>query len=89
MVDKYFDGEYLKFQVKNEDGTFNETISIHEKVVEDVEDFVAFLKETYANDLADKMFEVFMEFALIHSLNVLNKNRDMIINSVNGDSYGN
>lgn len=87
-MDKYFDGKYLKFNVKNEDGTFDETITINEHVIEDIEDIVEFLKTTCSNNVADKMFEVFVEFAFVHSLNVLNENRDLIIKN-SGDSDGN
>lgn len=87
-MDKYFDGEYSQFQVKNEDGTLDETINLNESLVEDVKDFVAFLKKTYGDELADKMFEVFIEFALMHSLCILNNRRDLII-ELSGDSNGN
>lgn len=89
MEDEYFDGEYLKYTIKNEDGTFNESIRINEHVIRDVKDFVEFLKATYEKDLADRMFEVFMEFCLMHSLTYLNKNREMIVKCANGDCNGN
>lgn len=87
-MDKYFHGEYSQFQVKSEDGTLDETINLNESLVEDVKDFVAFLKKTYGDELADKMFEVFIEFALLHGLCVLNNRRDLII-ELSGDSNGN
>ena len=87
-MDKYFDGEYSQFHVKSEDGTLDETINLNESLVEDVKDFVAFLKKTYGDELADKMFEVFIEFALMHSLCILNNRRDLII-ELSGDSNGN
>lgn len=87
-MDKYFDGDYSKFHVKNEDGTLDETINLNESLVEDVKDFVAFLKKTYGDELADKMFEVFIEFALMHSLCILNNRRDLII-ELSGDGNGN
>ena len=87
-MDKYFNGDYLKFQVKSEDGTLDETININESLIEDVKDLVAFLKRTYGDELADKMFEVFVEFALMHSLCILNNRRDLII-ELSGDGNGN
>lgn len=89
MEDRYFDGEYLNYTIKNEDGTFNETIRVNEHVIEDAKDFVAFLKATYEKDLADNMFEIFMEFCLVNSLKMLNKNREMIVKCANGDCNGN
>lgn len=91
LVDKYLDKNqnYLKYHVKSEDGTLDETITVQELLVEDIKDCVEFLKETYGVELADKMFEVFVEFALMQGLKFINKNRNWIIGIVNGDSNGN
>lgn len=75
--------------MKSEDGTLDETITVQELLVEDIKDCVEFLKETYGVELADKMFEVFVEFALMQGLKFINKNRNWIIGIVNGDSNGN
>ena len=50
-MDKYFDGDYSKFHVKNEDGTLDETINLNESLVEDVKDFVAFLKNSMSSGM--------------------------------------
>ncbi len=90
-MDKYLDKNqnYLKYHVKSEDGTLDETISVQELLVEDIKDCVAFLKETYGDELADKMLEVFLEFSLMQGLKFINKNRKWIIDIVNGESNGN
>ena len=87
-MDKYFHGEYSQFQVKSKDGTLDETISINKSLIADVKDFVEFLKVAYGDELADKMFEVFVEYSLIQSLSILNNRRDLII-ELSGDSNGN
>ena len=87
-MDKYFSGNYPKFQVTSQDGTFNETIRINGNLVKDSMDCVAFLKTLYESDIADKMFEVFMEFCLMQGLKDINKNRDLIIKA-SGESNGN
>ena len=87
-MDKYFDGDYSQFHVKSEDGTLDETISINKSLIADVKDFVEFLKVAYGDELADKMFEVFVEYSLIQSLSILNNRRDLII-ELSGDSNGN
>lgn len=83
-MDKYFDGNYLKFHVKSEDETLDEKIRINESLVEDVKEFVEFLKIAYGGNLADKMFEVFMEFSLMHGLSFLSENKEAII-ELSGD----
>lgn len=88
QVDKYFHGDYSQFHVESKDGTLDETISINKSLIADVKDFVEFLKVAYGDELADKMFEVFIEFALMHSLCILNNRRDLII-ELSGDSNGN
>lgn len=88
MDEKYFSGENVKFTVKNEDGTFNETININKHIVEDAKDFVAFLKATYEPELSDVLFEVFVECCLSCSLFILNKNRKMIVKCAGGDNDG-
>ena len=91
LVDKYLDKSkgYLKYHVKSEDGTLDESIKIQELLVEDIQDCVEFLKETYGVELADKMFEVFVEFSLMQGLKFINRNRNWIIDIVSGDSNGN
>ena len=86
-MDKYFDGDYLQFQVKNADGSFDKSINLNETLVGDVEDLVNFLKRTSDSNLSDKMFEVLIEFCLIHSLSMLNEYRDLIV-KLSGDSNG-
>lgn len=86
-MDKYFSGDYPQFQVTSQDGTFTKAIRINGNLVEDVMDCVEFLKSVYESDLADKMFEVFIEFCLLHGLTDINKNRDLII-KISGESNG-
>jgi len=79
MVDKYLNGVFSQFQVKSQDGTIDESINIHELIVEDVLDCVEFLKSLYESKLSDKMLEVFLEFCLIQGIKNINENRDLII----------
>lgn len=76
--------EYLRFNIKSDDGTFNESININKLTVDEVKDIVAFLKETSDDDLTEFMFEIFVEFALDYCAKILNKNRGMII-ELDGD----
>lgn len=71
--------DFMEFNIKNEDGTFNESININKGTVNKVKDFVDFLKEIYDDNLSDVALEIFVEFSFEYSLGYLNENRDLIV----------
>ena len=57
--------KHYKFQVKNEDETFDETIELQETLVNDFKEVVDFFNEHFDAKYVDSMFNVAIQFALI------------------------
>lgn len=91
MPKKYYDcKEDVQFELKSADGSLNETLLIPKMLVEDIDRTVEFIKSKYGEDVADGVFNAFLEFCLMYTMDFLNKdnNLDKVLGIV-GDSNGN
>ena len=80
MVDKYLEDnlDYLKFNIKSDDGTVDENVTIQATLIEDSKECIDFFKEIYENDISDEMFNLFVVIALIQGVEFIRKNKKPI-----------
>lgn len=82
--------EDLQYELKSADGTLTESLYIPKMLVEDIEHAVALLKAQYESDAAGGVFNGFVNFALVYTMDFLNRdgNLEKFLKMI-GDSNGN